>query len=116
MQGDIRLHSEYQKGSRFSFELYLPIAEKKINESKIDANIKEDNVVSAYIPQKLLNKKALLVEDMEINRLVAQSILGQAGIIVEFAVNGLEAVNMAEINNYALIVMELQMPCQRTKH
>jgi signal transduction histidine kinase len=110
MQGNIQLHSEYKKGSCFSFNLYLPIVEKTINERNIETTIEEGDSSSAYISQKLLNKKALLVEDMEINRLVAQSILEQAGLIVEFAVNGLEAVNMTKINNYDLIVMDIQMP------
>jgi len=110
MQGDIHLHSEHQKGSCFSFDLFLPISEKKINETTIEPIIEEDNSSRSYISQKLVNKKALLVEDMEINRLVAQSILEQAGLIVELAVNGLEAVNMTKVSNYDLIVMDIQMP------
>jgi len=105
MQGDIRLNSEHQKGSCFDFNLYLPIAE-----NQIERNIKEDKSTSSYVSQRLLNKKTLLVEDMEINRLVAQSVLEQAGLIVESAVNGLEAVKMAKINDYDLIVMDIQMP------
>ncbi len=107
MKGEIHLHSEHEKGSCFDFNLYLPIAQSKI---EIAQNIPVDNSTSSHISQKLLNKKALLVEDMEINRLVAQGVLEQAGLIVEFAVNGLEAVEMTKSNHYDMIVMDIQMP------
>jgi len=112
MQGDIRLFSERGKGSCFEFNLYLPIAENKKIAHEIENNegINELNANGAYISQKLSNKKVLLVEDTEINRLIAQELLAQAGLIVECAVNGLKAVEMAKMNEYDIIVMDIQMP------
>lgn len=59
------------------------------------------------------NKRVLLVEDIEINREIAISMLKLYGIKVDVATNGLEAVNMvknAEPKYYDLIFMDVQMP------
>jgi PAS domain S-box-containing protein len=54
--------------------------------------------------------RVLLAEDEPINREVMLSILGDAGLNVEVAEDGLEAVALASINAYALILMDMQMP------
>ena len=107
MKGNIQLQSEYGKGSCFSFELCLPVADKQTDDEVETKELKGSN---SFISQKLSNKKVLLVEDIEINRLVAQSVLEQAGLVVECAINGLEAVKMAKNNYYDIVVMDIQMP------
>ncbi|MFC5530922.1 response regulator [Cohnella yongneupensis] len=52
----------------------------------------------------------LLVEDNEINQLVASEVLKDAGMIVEVADNGEEAVKLASLKRYDAILMDLQMP------
>ena len=52
----------------------------------------------------------LLVEDNEINRHVALEILAETGISVDVALNGQEAINLVSINNYHLVLMDIQMP------
>ena len=106
MQGELNLRSELGKGSCFSFSLYLPPAKKSVIQNKKNDEIPALN----YTSQSLKNKKVLLVEDVEINRLIAQSLLEQAGLIVDHAINGLEATKMALKNKYDLIVMDIQMP------
>jgi len=54
--------------------------------------------------------RILLAEDNEINQQVAQEILEQAALVVEIANNGLEAVEMAQKNQYDVILMDIQMP------
>jgi PAS domain S-box-containing protein len=54
--------------------------------------------------------RILLAEDNEINQQVAQEILEQAGLLVEIANNGKEAVKMACNNKYDVILMDIQMP------
>ena len=106
MQGELNLRSELGKGSCFSFSLYLPPAKKSVIQNKKNDEIPALN----YTSQSLKNKKVLLVEDVEINRLIAQNLLEQAGLIVDHAINGLEATKMALKNKYDLIVMDIQMP------
>lgn len=55
-------------------------------------------------------RKVLLVEDNEINRLVALDLLAELGCEVDVAVNGLEAIEQAKKTNYDLVFMDCQMP------
>ncbi|MCK5504374.1 MAG: response regulator, partial [Thermodesulfovibrionia bacterium] len=54
--------------------------------------------------------RILLAEDNEINQQVAKEILEGAGLVVDIANNGMEAVKMAEEAEYDGILMDLQMP------
>ena len=55
-------------------------------------------------------RSILLAEDNAINREVALELLHGAGLVVEIAVDGREAVEKARITAYALILMDMQMP------
>lgn len=58
-------------------------------------------------------KRVLLVEDIELNREIAQVILEEAGFEVESAPDGTDAVSMvkkSEENYYDVILMDVQMP------
>jgi two-component system sensor histidine kinase/response regulator len=54
--------------------------------------------------------RVLLAEDNLINQEVAVELLSSAGLAVEVASNGAEAVAMAQAANYDLILMDIQMP------
>ncbi len=60
--------------------------------------------------ENIRGARILLAEDNEINQQVAQEILEQASMVVEIANNGLEAVEMAQKNQYDVILMDIQMP------
>ena len=58
-------------------------------------------------------KRVLLVEDIELNREIAEMILTEAGFAVESAPDGTDAVAMmekADENYYDVILMDIQMP------
>ena len=55
-------------------------------------------------------KHALIVEDNEINQLVAVNTIEQIGFEVSIANDGLEALEAAKNNSYDIIFMDLQMP------
>ncbi|MFP4509827.1 MAG: response regulator [Spirochaetaceae bacterium] len=57
-----------------------------------------------------LDKEILLVEDNEINQLVARQILKRAGYTCEVASSGEEALRHLETQAYRLILMDVQMP------
>jgi CheY-like chemotaxis protein len=66
-------------------------------------------------PQKInfTGKRILLVEDNELNREIAAEILGEAGLTVDEAVNGSEAIDKLlekGAGYYNLVVMDIQMP------
>ena len=62
---------------------------------------------------KLNGKRILLVEDNELNREIAEEIIGETGVTVESAENGREALEKfekTEENYYNMILMDIQMP------
>jgi len=52
----------------------------------------------------------LLAEDNAVNREVAVALLSQAGLVVDTAINGLEAVEKVSSMAYDLVLMDMQMP------
>ncbi|MBB5349131.1 response regulator [Desulfoprunum benzoelyticum] len=57
-----------------------------------------------------LHGKVLLVDDEPINQKVAEAILQKFGLETEVAGNGWEAVRMVQAGDYALVLMDIQMP------
>lgn len=63
--------------------------------------------------EKLIGKKLLLVEDNELNREISEQILQERGLVIETAVDGLDAVNRIKekgVDYYDFILMDIQMP------
>jgi signal transduction histidine kinase/CheY-like chemotaxis protein len=58
----------------------------------------------------LRGARVLLVEDNEINQLVATELLRQAGLVVDVAENGAVGVDMALVRDYDGVLMDMQMP------
>jgi CheY-like chemotaxis protein len=56
------------------------------------------------------SRRVLLVEDNEVNRLVATAMLGRLGFEVDVAANGSEGVKAAGLLPYQAILMDCQMP------
>ncbi len=52
----------------------------------------------------------LLAEDVAVNQMVVQGMLGQMGLSADWAQNGQEAVDKIKENYYDLILMDIQMP------
>jgi len=61
-------------------------------------------------PSALKDKRILLVEDNDINQLVAKDILEQVGIHVSIASNGEEAIEYVRANKFDAVLMDVQMP------
>ena len=63
--------------------------------------------------QELKGMKILVAEDNELNRIVIEGFLSEAGASVEFAVNGAEAVERVagtKPGDFAVVLMDIQMP------
>ena len=68
---------------------------------------------AAWTKADFSGKRVLLVEDIELNREIAEVILTEAGFVVESAPDGTDAVAMvkkSEENYYDVILMDVQMP------
>lgn len=59
---------------------------------------------------RIRGARVLLAEDVRLNREVAQAFLRQAGVQVDIATNGLEAISKVGENDYDLVLMDIQMP------
>lgn len=74
---------------------------------------KEEKEAAAWTLADFSGKRILLVEDIELNREIAEVILTEAGFLVESAPDGTDAVAMmekAEEYYYDAILMDVQMP------
>lgn len=58
----------------------------------------------------IAGSRLLLVEDNDMNQEVALELLGHAGMRVDLAENGREAVEMLREGDYDLVLMDMQMP------
>ncbi|MEA3445118.1 MAG: response regulator, partial [Bacteroidota bacterium] len=101
MGSDIKVESEINKGSQFSFELSFLIG----NEKKI---ISKKNILK--FDDSLKNKKILLVEDNKINQMVAMKFLDQWKCKTMVAENGQIALQLVLQSNFDAILMDLHMP------
>lgn len=109
MQGDCGVESRLNEGSRFWFEI-------KLQRSQIIEEGSFDQTVSPSDLAALAGKNMLIVEDNQLNVMVASAILEKYSISSESAENGVEAIRMVEESlegkrrAYDLILMDLHMP------
>lgn len=74
---------------------------------------REEDTLNKWTEEDFSGKRVLLVEDIELNREIAEVILTEAGFAVESAPDGTDAVEMvknSEENYYDVILMDVQMP------
>ena len=104
MNGTISVRSTPGEGSEFTFRLAFRLAEEEKQQA---ADNKED------AKDDLAGMRVLLVEDNDINMEIAEFYLTDAGIIVEKAWNGKEAIEKYEgtpKGYYSAILMDIMMP------
>ncbi|MBL0339466.1 MAG: response regulator [Bacteroidetes bacterium] len=101
--GIIKVDSIIDEGTTFTFsmpfdhpdpiELEAHHAKSEDPECRIDAEL-----------------KILIVEDNDINRLVINRIMKDWGVKLDNAVNGGDAIEKMKINNYDIILLDIEMP------
>jgi two-component system sensor histidine kinase/response regulator len=106
MGGEAGAESEPGKGSRFWFTAWLQTASgKPVLETAAGTVSAELRLRSRHAGQRIL-----LVEDNAVNRDVALELLGNTALAVDTAEDGREALEMVRRREYALILMDIQMP------
>ena len=101
MNGRIWVNSEEGRGTEFGFVVQL---RKCVTESK--------NGLASPMPYEsyqLHGVRALVVDDDEINRVVARGILEKAGCRVDIADSGKAAIEAIESESYGIVLMDVQM-------
>lgn len=105
LQGvELKLESEPGKGSTFSFVQTFPLSRIHINTNQ------EYNQLPSEEDKPLKNIDILLIEDNEVNILVAVSFLERWGAKVDIAKNGQEGLDMLDLTRHKLILMDMHMP------
>jgi PAS domain S-box-containing protein len=106
MGGDIGVESQVGLGSTFWLSTRLAKG------ARIDQPSPATNSLSAEYELKahFSGARILLAEDDPICQEVARDLMQDAGLRVDLAGDGSEAVEMATRTDYALIVMDMQMP------
>ncbi|WP_202942008.1 aerobic respiration two-component sensor histidine kinase ArcB [Alteromonas macleodii] len=94
MKGEIHVSSKVGKGTRF--EIVLPV------------QISNSPMKVAQLQVTGLN--ILLVEDIELNVMVAKALLEKLGQKVDVAMTGQEAIDKVRENQYDLILLDIQLP------
>jgi len=106
MGGDAGAESTLGAGSTFWFTVRL-----KKGVDKTDATQLTDPRMAEEILQRdHRGTRILLAEDEPINLEISLMLLDEVGQVVDTAENGVEALKLAEDNDYALILMDMQMP------
>ena len=105
MQGEIGVTSTPGKGSNFEFTVRFrnpapaEVAALEASATQQDAAVQSDRCL-----------RILLAEDNEVNRRVAERMLGKRGHLVIAVGNGREAVETSEHEQFDVVLMDVQMP------
>ncbi|WP_336708954.1 MULTISPECIES: aerobic respiration two-component sensor histidine kinase ArcB [unclassified Cedecea] len=98
MGGDITVTSKPGEGSLFTLTVQAPSVAEEV----------EDTLEDDDMPLPALH--VLLVEDIELNVIVARSVLEKLGNSVDVAMTGKDALEMFMPGEYDLVLLDIQLP------
>lgn len=102
MGSELKVESQIGKGSRFSFSIFF---------NDVEGDISEEFLFLQRIEGYIGNtKKILIVDDIELNRVVLREILSGLGFELFEAIGGNDGILKAVKHNPDLILMDIIMP------
>jgi len=103
MGGELKLSSEVDIGSCFSFTLPIKVGEMTYQHSN-------DKKRPDLTTDKIYSAKVLIADDHQTNRLLLTELLKQVGMSVIEADNGLSAFELCQTETFDLIILDVHMP------
>ena len=107
MGGEVGVDSTPGVGSSFWFTARLQRGHGAMNARSSSANASDAETTLRRLHR---GQRILLAEDNLINREVALELLQGVGLVVDSANDGVQALQLAQSCDYALILMDMQMP------
>lgn len=104
MNGTIEVISQIGVGTKFTFYVPFEITTTSISDQPENVQLSDLN----NMPGRKI--KVLVAEDNEVNQKVQKAILKKLGYEVKMVNNGREAVEAVRIENFDVILMDMQMP------
>ncbi|MBT0719746.1 aerobic respiration two-component sensor histidine kinase ArcB [Rosenbergiella collisarenosi] len=98
MEGSIRVESEPHRGACFTLDVSAP---EILSEQSVTLEEDEWLLPALHI---------LLVEDIELNVVVARSVLEKLGCSVEVAMTGQQALDLFEPDEFDMVLLDIQLP------
>jgi len=106
MGGVLRVKSSPGRGSRFWFDLELPVVERP----EAATQPRRDNAHRRFAGYRGPRRRLLVVDDNELNRLLMQELLVAKGFQVDLAAGGEEALERLRAGPIDLILLDILMP------
>jgi PAS domain S-box-containing protein len=106
MGGDVGVRSIPQVGSTFWFTVRL----RKGQHARAPGLHQRTESAEATLRRNHRGRRILLAEDEPINREMTSELLQDVGLVIDAAEDGVDAVGLAELSDYDLILMDMQMP------
>ncbi len=108
MHGTIAVESEKDRGTTFTIELLLALDARGTQAARAQAER-----AARTRSHAMRGSHLLLVDDNDLNREIAITLLEDEGFTVEYAVDGQEAVDLLKASgadHFQLVLMDVQMP------
>ncbi len=99
--GELKVESTPDKGSRFICQFDFEIRER---------DAADQTALQGAAVGDQLQGRVLLVEDNDVNRMVAEHMLSAMGVEVLCATNGREALSLMDGQTFDCVLMDVQMP------
>ena len=111
MDGELKVYSEYGKGSVFSFEIMQKVVDRQVvgNFAETFEERKKETITST-VKFRAPKAKILVVDDNMMNRKVFFGLLKHVGMHIDEAASGMECLEKVKKEAYQLIFLDHMMP------